>query len=92
MKYGLLWLLGVPIPVLIIGYLIFHWMRQSHPGIPGDFPRNSHIPARKFPITEVRDALVPLRAEAPGRSAQWNRALGPMCAQCKQPVSERPRM
>jgi len=24
MKYGLLWLLGVPIPVLIIGYLIFH--------------------------------------------------------------------
>lgn len=24
MKYALLWLLGVPIPVLIIGYLIFH--------------------------------------------------------------------
>jgi len=24
MKYGLLWLLGVPLPVLIIGYLIFH--------------------------------------------------------------------
>jgi len=24
MKYGLLWLLGVPIPFLIVGYLIFH--------------------------------------------------------------------
>jgi hypothetical protein len=24
MKYGLLWLLGVPIPVLIIIYLLFH--------------------------------------------------------------------
>jgi len=24
MKYGLLWLLGVPIPVLIIGYLLFN--------------------------------------------------------------------
>jgi len=24
MKYGILWLIGVPIPVLIIGYLIFH--------------------------------------------------------------------
>jgi len=24
MKYGLLWLLGVPIPVLIIVYLMFH--------------------------------------------------------------------
>lgn len=24
MKYGLLWLLGVPIPVLIIIYLMFH--------------------------------------------------------------------
>jgi len=24
MKYGLLWLLGVPIPVLIIVYLLFH--------------------------------------------------------------------
>jgi hypothetical protein len=24
MKYGLLWLLGVPIPILIVGYLIFH--------------------------------------------------------------------
>jgi hypothetical protein len=24
MKYGLLWLLGVPIPLLIIGFLIFH--------------------------------------------------------------------
>jgi hypothetical protein len=24
MKYGLLWLLGVPIPILIIGYLLFH--------------------------------------------------------------------
>jgi hypothetical protein len=24
MKYALLWFLGVPIPVLIIGYLIFH--------------------------------------------------------------------
>jgi hypothetical protein len=23
MKYGLLWLLGVPIPLLIIGYLLF---------------------------------------------------------------------
>jgi len=26
MKYGLLWLLGVPIPLLIIGYLLFHWV------------------------------------------------------------------
>jgi hypothetical protein len=24
MKYGLFWLLGVPIPVLIVAYLIFH--------------------------------------------------------------------
>jgi hypothetical protein len=24
MKYALLWLIGVPIPVLIIGFLIFH--------------------------------------------------------------------
>ncbi|MDZ5648097.1 hypothetical protein [Nitrospirillum sp. BR 11828] len=24
MRYGLLWLLGVPLPVLIIIYLIFH--------------------------------------------------------------------
>jgi len=24
MKYALLWLLGVPIPILIIGFLIFH--------------------------------------------------------------------
>jgi hypothetical protein len=24
MKYGLLWLLGVPIPVLIVIYLMFH--------------------------------------------------------------------
>jgi hypothetical protein len=24
MKYGLLWLLGVPIPVLIVLYLLFH--------------------------------------------------------------------
>ncbi|HSY20649.1 MAG TPA: hypothetical protein VK841_00950 [Polyangiaceae bacterium] len=24
MKYGLLWLLGVPIPVLIVLYLMFH--------------------------------------------------------------------
>ena len=24
MKYGILWLLGVPLPILIIGYLIFH--------------------------------------------------------------------
>jgi hypothetical protein len=24
MKYGLFWLLGVPIPVLIIAFLIFH--------------------------------------------------------------------
>jgi hypothetical protein len=24
MKYGLLWLIGVPIPVLIVIYLLFH--------------------------------------------------------------------
>jgi hypothetical protein len=24
MKYGLLWLLGIPIPVLIVVYLLFH--------------------------------------------------------------------
>jgi len=24
MKYGLLWLLGIPIPLLIIGFLLFH--------------------------------------------------------------------
>ena len=24
MKYGILWLLGIPIPVLIILYLVFH--------------------------------------------------------------------
>jgi len=24
MKYGILWLLGIPLPILIIGYLIFH--------------------------------------------------------------------
>ena len=24
MKYGVLWLLGVPIPVLIVLYLLFH--------------------------------------------------------------------
>jgi hypothetical protein len=24
MKYGLFWLLGVPIPILIIAFLIFH--------------------------------------------------------------------
>ncbi len=24
MKYGLLWLLGVPVPVLIVIYLMFH--------------------------------------------------------------------
>jgi len=24
MKYGLLWLIGVPIPVLLVIYLIFH--------------------------------------------------------------------
>jgi hypothetical protein len=24
MKYGLLWLIGIPIPILIIAFLIFH--------------------------------------------------------------------
>lgn len=24
MKYGLLWLLGIPVPILIIAYLIWH--------------------------------------------------------------------
>jgi hypothetical protein len=24
MKYGLFWLLGVPIPILIVAFLIFH--------------------------------------------------------------------
>jgi hypothetical protein len=24
MKYGLLWLIGIPIPVLVVLYLVFH--------------------------------------------------------------------
>jgi hypothetical protein len=24
MKYGILWLVGVPLPILVIAYLIFH--------------------------------------------------------------------